>query len=73
MPKERWWEKTPPKFAAPTYLVLAILWTGGLVYQMVRGKNWGVFAPFAFLFWFNAWANWYRRRKVAKSQEPEPD
>jgi len=66
----QWWEqlKNPPKWVAPAYLVLAVLMAGFLVFQVVRGRDWGISAILTFLFLFQAWANWHQRRKVAKSQ-----
>ena len=70
MAKGQWWEqlKNPPKWVAPAYLVLAITMGGFVVYKVVRGGEWFIFLMLFLVFGFNAWANWYQRRKVAKSQ-----
>ena len=74
MAKEQWWEqfKNPPKWIAPAYLVLAIVATGWLASDVVRGKDWYWSAVFTFFFGFHAWGNWYQRRKVTDSQELQP-
>lgn len=70
MAKGQWWEqlKNPPKWVAPAYLVGAITMAGWLIYEAVRGKEWFMPALLVLVFGFNAWANWYQRRKVADSQ-----
>ena len=70
MAKGQWWEslKNPPKWVAPAYLALTVLMTGLLVYKVVQGRDWFVTALLVLVFGFNAWGNWYQRRKIAKSQ-----
>ena len=72
----QWWEqlKNPPKWLAPTYLVTAILTTGLAVFYVMRGRDWfGFPGLFALYFWFNAWGNWYQRRKVSDSHWAQPN
>jgi uncharacterized membrane protein (DUF4010 family) len=75
MAKGQWWEsyKNPPKWLVLLYLVSAILFSWLMVNRVVQGRNWGVIAPFAFLFWFKAGLFWHQRRRMAKSQELRPD
>jgi len=56
-----------PKWAFPWYVAMAVVVGGYAVFRMVRGGDSFIFFLLFAVFAFNAWANWYTRRKRAHS------